>query len=152
LDKGDLLETIKNISYLVKTKNETFKRVLYHTIEGLIAIRDNMDVFAPSNFFYTKNNAYPHIQYILQNIYSDIKETKEGISPYVLRALLNVIKIMDDSSAQFAEPFCGLFKDLMEKLTKSYDFNTIFLVFDSLASFVVFTKVRNFITLNYLFP
>jgi len=140
LDKAQLLETIQNISFLVRTKNETFKRVIYHSIEGLIGIRDSMDIFAPTNFFYNKNNAYPYIQFILQNIYEDITKTKE-LTPYVLRALFNVIKIMDDSSGQFADAFCALFKDMIAKLTKSYDFNTIFLVFDSLASYIAFAKV-----------
>lgn len=99
-----------------------------------------MDIFAPSNFFYNKNNAYPNIQYILQNIYTDIKGTAD-LNPYVLKGLFNLIKIMDDSSAQFVDAYCDLFKDMIQKLAKAYNFNTIFLVFDSLATFIIASKV-----------
>lgn len=140
LDKAKLLEIIKAISYLTKTKHETFKRVVYHCIEGLIAIRDSMDIFAPSNFFYNKNNAYPNIQNVLQNVYEDIKASKE-ITPYIVKALYNIIKIMDDSAANFTDAFCDLFKDMIQKINKSYDFSSIYLVFDSLATFIAHTKV-----------
>lgn len=99
-----------------------------------------MDIFAPSNFFYNKNNAYPHIQNVLQNVYEDIKASKE-ITPYIVKALYNIIKIMDDSAATFTDAFCDLFKDMIVKINKSYDFNSIYLVFDSLATFIAHTKV-----------
>ena len=99
-----------------------------------------MDVFAPSNFFYNKENAYPNIQYLLENLYLDVKAGQD-LNPYALRALYNIIKIMDDSSAKFVDAFCDLFKDMITKLTKAYDFNTIFLVFDGLSSFITYSKV-----------
>jgi len=142
IDKGKLLEVIKNLSYIAKTTNETFKRVVYYSIEGLIAIRDSLDIFAPSKFFYNKNNVYPQLQYVLENIYLDIKATAD-LSPYVLKALFNIIKVMEDSCANFTAAFCDLFKDMIEKLTKSYNFTTIFSVFDNLANFITYTKDNN---------
>lgn len=140
IDKPRLLDFIKNISYLVRTRNDTFKQAVYHAIDNLICIKDSVDIFKPMNLYFNKTNAYPNIQYVLQNIYVDIKNS-QNLEPHALSALYNIIKIMDDSCGQFADAFCDLFGDAIIKVTKTYNFNTIFLVFDSLATFITFTKV-----------
>mmetsp|Transcript_22312 Transcript_22312/g.19183 ORF Transcript_22312/g.19183 Transcript_22312/m.19183 type:complete len:125 (-) Transcript_22312:1098-1472(-) len=87
LDYGKLLNISKNLSYLFKTKDETLHRILYITVENIFNMKADPDPFKQSDPVFNSKNSYPQIQFILQNIYSDL-EKAPLIDAYQIKALL----------------------------------------------------------------
>ena len=73
---------------------------------------------------------------ILQNIYSDIKGS-DNLEAFQLRALQNIQKVMDDVCGKYIEPFNDMYTFMMGKLVSSYDFSTIYLVFENLSNLMI---------------
>jgi len=142
IDKNKILDLIKNISTLFRTKEESFRRACYYTVENLIIMKEIQNPFQQSNYMFNVHN--PQIRnalldnfgILLQTIFVDIQNTPL-LEAYEVRALYNTIKVLDNACVEFIDAFGELFKIMIQKIYDVYDFNSIYVVFDALATLMI---------------
>jgi hypothetical protein len=139
LPREKIHELIKNCSFLLRTKDQTLKRIAYYFIENVILLKENPSPYVQSNYVFNKDNILGVIEHVLQNLYNDIKAS-ENLEAYQLRPILHIIKICDITCAQFIDAFADMFSFMIQKLFKNYDFSTIFIVFENLSTLMITIK------------
>ena len=121
----------------LKSQSEILKLTSCYTIEMLTNLKvGDFNLYQLENYF-NKNNTIDFIANVLENLYFCAKNNP--IETYILKAILSIVNIMDESCCNFVEPFSDLFRDLIKKLSGGYTFQNAFLVYEALGYFIKFS-------------
>ena len=84
---------------------------------------------------YNKDNVFPQVENILQNIYTYVNNTN-AIDPFEIKALYTIFSVIEEKISNYIDPILDIFSKLLKTTDSGYSYQIIQYIFECL-SFVI---------------